>query len=100
MRARTEREEIIVTRQEVVLMLWLTCGLEKGKNISKMLRDRSDRGIHEGQIWSLLPMTNSEFPIIKSLIGTPGWLSQLSVQLGLRSQSHGSLVQALHWALC
>ena len=29
-----------------------------------------------------------------------GWLSQLSMQLRLRSWSHGSWVQAPHWALC
>lgn len=50
MRARTEREEIKVTRQEVALMLWPICGLEKGENISEMFRDRSDKCIHEGQI--------------------------------------------------
>ena len=32
--------------------------------------------------------------------GVPGWLSQLSVQLWLRSWSHGSWVQAPHRALC
>ena len=32
--------------------------------------------------------------------GASGWLSQLSVWLQLRSWSHGSWVQARHWALC
>lgn len=68
MRARTEKEEIKVTRQEVAPMLWLICGLEKGKSICEVLRDGSDRGMHEGQIWSLLPMTSLEFPIVKFLI--------------------------------
>ena len=32
--------------------------------------------------------------------GAPGWLSRLSVRLRLRSWSYGSLVRALHRALC
>ena len=32
--------------------------------------------------------------------GAPGWLSQLSVRLWLRSGSRGLWVQAPHWALC
>ena len=39
--------------------------------------------------------------ILKSLvIGAPEWLSLLSGLLQLRSWSHSSWVQALHWALC
>ena len=33
-------------------------------------------------------------------LGTPGWLSRLSVQLWLRSWSHSLWVGALRWALC
>lgn len=50
MRARTEREVINITRQEVAHMLGPRCGLAKGKSISKMLRDGSDKHRHEGQI--------------------------------------------------
>ena len=42
---------------------------------------------------------NSEF-LRTYFWGTPGWLSQLSVWLWLRSWSHGSWVQAPCWALC
>ena len=37
---------------------------------------------------------NNQFP------GAPGWFSWLSVQLWLRSWSHGLWVEALHRALC
>lgn len=67
MRARTEREVINITRQEVAHMLGPRCGLAKGKSISKMLRDGSDKHRHEGQIWTPPQMTSSEFPIIKVL---------------------------------
>ena len=45
------------------------------------------------------------FGVIRTLrihgrVGSPGWLSQLSVWLWLRSCSHGSWVQALCRALC
>ena len=33
-------------------------------------------------------------------IGAPGWLSKLSIQLQLRSWSHGSWVRDTRWALC
>ena len=32
--------------------------------------------------------------------GAPGWLSRVSVRLGLRSRSHSSWVQGPHQALC
>ena len=45
----------------------------------------------------LKPVTD----ILKILLtGVPGWLSQLSIQLQLRSWSHGSWVQAPRQALC
>ena len=36
----------------------------------------------------------------KNTIGAPGWLSQLSVWLRLRSRSCGLWVRAPHWTLC
>ena len=38
--------------------------------------------------------------VFKTILGEPGWLSQLSVWLWLRSWSHGSWVQAPRRALC
>ena len=35
-----------------------------------------------------------------NIVGAPGWLSQLSGWLRLRSWSHGSWVWAPRWALC
>ena len=40
------------------------------------------------------------FPVKKWGLGAPGWLSQLSHRLRLRSWSHGSWVWAPHRALC
>ena len=54
---------------------------------------RIKRDIHARDQWS-------SRDIKKDFDGAPGWLSQLSVWLWLRSWSHGLWVKALHWALC
>ena len=38
--------------------------------------------------------------VFKLNLGAPGWLSWFSVQLRLRSWTHGLWVWAPHWALC
>ena len=48
---------------------------------------------HDGGI-----MTWAE--IKSQMLGAPGWLRGLSIQLWLRSWSHTSWVRALRWALC
>ena len=51
------------------------------------------------QTWTSL-WSRSLIPQENMYWGAPGWLSWLSVWLRLRSQSHGSWVQAPHQALC
>lgn len=59
MRARTEREEIKVTRQEVALMLWLICGLEKGEKHKRNVQRQKWQVYTWGT--DLITSTNDQF---------------------------------------
>ena len=64
------------------------------QNLSSIITDK-------GEFTGSLPLASFINLTIKSIQPrAPGWLSQLSIQIQLRSWSHSSWVQGLHRALC